>query len=324
MKHANDNLPLALAGILVLSTVTLRVSHANDSPTATASQIPPRTFATPRDAINALRAATTVGNQMGLVELFGSDFYYLVTENPVQDAENAERFGAEMEQSCLQITNQDKSITLEVGVNKCPLPIPLVKVHGGWSFDTAAGKDEIINGRISKDEQDAIAVCRAYVQAQKLHAAADVQGRYAQKFASTEGTQDGLFWRATPGQAPSPFDFQLAASQIGLENVNAAGQPQPYHGYFFKILTRQGPDAPGGEVDYLLHSQLTGGFALVACPEHWGRSGTRTFIVGQAGSVYKKDLGPDSRQIVWQMQAYNPDGSGMLAEEPGIKNVAEP
>ena len=314
---------LAVVAGLGLS-ILLPAGLLADAPAAAPTiQVTQRTFATPENAVDALRAATTAGDKAALAEIFGPDFHSLATGDPVQDAHNAQRFAIEMQQGCQQVSNEDQSITLEVGTNHWPMPIPLVKVDGQWLFDTAAGKDEIINRHIGKDELHAIGVCRAYVLAQKHHAEADAQGRYALTFASTAGTNDGLFWPATPNSAPSPFGPRVAESQIGIEGGHEGPGAQPFHGYYFKILSRQGPDAPGGKMDYVRHHNFTGGFGLVAYPEHWDQSGVMTFIVGPEGKVYQKNLGPATRRIVWKMKEFNPDETWTLVLEKGVEHAAE-
>jgi hypothetical protein len=307
-------------GLSILLPAVLLADAPAADPTIQVSQ---RTFATPENAVDALRAATTAGDRAALAEIFGPDFHSLATGDPVQDAHNARRFAVEMQQGCQQASNTDGSITLEVGTNHWPMPVPLVKVDGQWLFDTAAGKEEIINRHIGKDELHAIGVCRAYVLAQKHHAEADAQGRYALTFASAAGTNDGLFWPTTANSSPSPFGPRVAESQTGNEDGHEAPGARPFHGYYFKILTRQGSDAPGGEMDYARHHKFTGGFALVAYPEHWDQSGVMTFMVGQGGKVYQKNLGPATRRLVRKMKEFNPDATWTLVLEGGVEHAAE-
>jgi hypothetical protein len=309
--------------LTLVPAIFLTSLHADDSNTMQANQTAgQRTFATPDDAINALRSATESGDRAALAEIFGPDFPSLGTGDPVQDQHNARRFAREMEEGCQQASNEDQSITLEVGTNQWPMPIPLVKINGQWQFDTAAGKEEIINRHIGKDELHAIGVCRAYVLAQKQHAAADSKGCYAISFVSTEGTHDGLYWPASLNGGSSPFGPRVAEAQTGYHVNVENGRPQPFHGYYFKILTCQGPDAPGGKMDYVHHGKMTDGFALVAYPENWDESGIMTFIVGPEGKVYQKNLGAETRRLVRKMKAYSPDETWTIVLDDGVATAA--
>ena len=293
-----------------------------------AEAVTERLFATPEEAIKALQTAIEAKDQAALQEIFGAEFQDLKTGDQMQDADNAQRFAAAMAQSCHQVKEGDDKITLEVGTNEWPMPIPLVKADGQWRFDTAAGKEEIINRHIGKDELCAIGVCRAYVTAQRQYANANpVTGaalNYAQKFKSTPGKKDGLYWPAAENETPSPFGPLVAEAHAeGYVSQHGAG-PHPFHGYYFRILTRQGEAAPGGKVDYMSDGGLTGGFALVAYPEHWDQSGIMTFIVNQDGKVYQRNLGKKSSRIAAAMREYNPDSDWTLVTDEGVMSaVAE-
>ena len=302
--------------------VGLATAHADDAAPNTNQVAGERLFASPGDAVTALRTATDAKDQAALTEIFGPDIKGLLTGDPVQDQHNARRFSQEMDQGCQQVSNEDGTITLEVGTNHWPLPIPLVKSGDQWFFDTAAGKDEIINRHVGRDELHAIGVCHAYVEAQKHHAAADPRGCYALFFASHPGTNDGLYWPADVSSPPSPFGPRVAEAQVGPKVQPPAGGPQPFHGYYFKVLTAQGPDAPDGKKCYLHHHHLAYGFALVAFPQHWDQSGVMTFIVNADGRVYQKNLGPETHRLVRKMKAYNPDETWTLVLDQGIVRAA--
>ena len=249
-----------------------------------------------------------------------------MTGDKVQDANNAQRFAAAMAQGCNQVKEGDDTITLEVGTNNWPYPIPLVQTNGQWHFDTAAGKEEIINRHIGKDELHAIGVCRAYVTAQRQYASANpnaaTETTYAQHLKSTPGKKDGLYWAAADNEPASPFGSLVAEAQAEGYVLHAKGTgPHPFHGYYFRILTRQGSAAPGGEKDYLSHGSLTGGFALVAYPEQWDQSGIMTFIVNQDGKVYQQNLGEKTSRIAADLKEYNPDTNWTLVADDGITNV---
>ena len=283
-------------------------------------------FASPDDAVKALQTAAEAKDQAALQTIFGPEFSELLTGDKVQDANNAQRFAAAMAQGCNQVKEGDDKITLEVGTNNWPYPIPLVKADGQWHFDTAAGKEEIINRHIGKDELCAIGVCRTYVIAQRQYASANPATggvvNYAQKFKSTPGKKDGLYWPATEGEAASPFGPLVAEAHAEGYVTHKSAGPHPFHGYYFKILTRQGAAAPGGKTDYLSHGNLTGGFALVAYPEHWDQSGIMTFIVGQDGKVFQQNLGKKTLRIAGAMKEYNPDGEWTLVPDEGVLNAA--
>jgi hypothetical protein len=281
-----------------------------------------RKFASPDEAVKALQAATEARDKTALMEIFGPEVHDLLTGDQVQDANNARQFATIMAQGCAQVKDGEDKITLEVGTNNWPLPIPLVKTDGQWHFDTAAGKEEIINRHIGKDELHAIGVCRAYVEAQKKYASANpgTDGRpdYARKFKSAPGKKDGLYWPSADNEPPSPFGPLVAEAHAeGYVNHQGSG-PHPFHGYYFKILTRQGPAAPGGKMDYLSHGNLTGGFALVAYPEHWDQSGIMTFIVAQDGKVFQQNLGEKTARLAGAMKEYNPDSAWTPVQDEGV------
>jgi hypothetical protein len=189
-----------------------------------------------------------------------------------------------------------------------------------WFFDTAAGKEEIINRHIGKDELHAIGVSRAYVAVQQQYAkmAAGQKGSYALKFKSAPGKKDGLYWPSAENEPASPFGAVVAEAHAeGYTSDKGAG-PHPFHGYFFRILTRQGQAAPGGKMDYLRGGNLVDGFALVAYPEHWDQSGIMTFIVNQDGKVYECNLGLKTTRIAAAMKEYNPDSDWKLVEDEGV------
>jgi hypothetical protein len=200
------------------------------------------------------------------------------------------------------------------------MPIPLVKADGQWYFDTAAGKEEIINRHIGKDELHAIGVCRAYVEAQKKYAGmnTDGGGAYAMKFKSSPGKKDGLYWPAADNEPQSPFGPLVAEAHAEGYGHHSGNGPHPFHGYYFRILTRQGDAAPGGKMNYIVQGKLTGGFALVAYPEHWDQSGIMTLIVNQDGKVYQKNLGEKTLRIAGTMKEYNPDSTWTLDEDTGV------
>ncbi len=206
------------------------------------------------------------------------------------------------------------------------MPIPLVKTDGQWRFDTAAGKEEIINRHIGKDELHAIGVCRAYVTAQRQYASLNPQtggeAKYALKFKSAPGKKDGLYWASAENEPASPFGPLVAEAHAEGYASHKGSGPHPFHGYYFRILTRQGKDAPGGKMNYVSGGHLTGGFALVAYPEHWDQSGIMTFIVNQDGKIYQRNIGEKTSRIAGAMKEYNPDSEWTPVQEEGASAVS--
>jgi len=315
-----------LIGAWGISTAKLHATEQKEAlPRPVAGQ---RFFASPDDAVKALQAATQSKDKPALREIFGPEFDELLTGDQVQDANNARRFAAILAQGCKFVKDGEEKITLEVGTNDWPMPIPLVKVEGQWHFDTPAGKEEIINRHIGKDELHAIGVCRAYVTAQRQYATAGPNaaagGKYARKFKSTPGKRDGLYWPAADGEAASPFGPLVAEAHAEGYGKDKAGGPHAFHGYYLRILTRQGQAAPGGKMNYLTHGNLTEGFALVAYPEHWDQSGIMSFIVNQDEKVFERNLGEETSRIAVAMKEYNPDSKWAVVQDEGpVSAVSE-
>jgi hypothetical protein len=202
----------------------------------------------------------------------------------------------------------DKAVLI-IGNEDWPFPIPLVRKNGSWRFDTAAGRDEILFRRIGRNELNAVQASLAYVDAQHEYAEKGIGGNgvYAQRIVSQPGKKDGLYWPAQSGEDESPLgELAAAASTAGYR---AGQQRAPYHGYYYKILTRQGPNAPGGALDYIARGKMIGGFALVAYPAEYRNSGVMTFLVNHQGDIYEKDLGPNTARIASGMTAFNPDNT---------------
>jgi hypothetical protein len=302
--------------IASLTFLVLPSAHAQapaDAP-APGQQI----FTSPDDAVTALRTAVGSNDKAALDKIFGPEIQSLRTGDKVQDAKNLRRFAMAMADNCQLDKQSDSEYFVEVGTNNWPMPIPLVQTNGQWFFDTPAGKEEAINRHIGKDELAAIGVCRAYVVAQQQFAAMS-GGVYAQKFKSSDGKRDGLYWPA--GENGPKAGFGPLVAEAEAEGYSGGKGPQPFHGYYFKILTRQGHDAPGGKMDYLSDGNLKNGFALVAYPQHWDESGIMTFIVGQDGKVYQKDFGKKTVHLASKIKEYNPDGKWELVQDAGIQGV---
>jgi hypothetical protein len=300
----------------------------------------PRLFANPQDAKDALVDAARAKDRAALDAIFGPENEKLRTGDPVQDAEHLEHFAKHIQEACTLEQVSEGKYTLFIGARHFPFPIPLVKDGDKWRFDTAAGVEEILNRRIGEDELSAIMVCRVYSLAQwefftqSGNHNEDGLAEYAQRFMSTPGKHDGLYWDSGPDEDPSPLGVLVAQARAeGYGAGTAAGAAQvkpakessagaagangqshaPYHGYYFKILTRQGAHAPGGAFSYLINGHMIAGFAMVAYPDKWGNSGVMTFIVNTQGRVYEKNLGPRTAEIAAAMKEYNPDPSWKLA-----------
>ena len=275
-----------------------------------------QTFGTPEEAVNALMTAATNHDTNALHAIFGVEGHKLVSPDPVQAGEDYKMFVERLSQKARLITNSDSAVSLEIGDDGWPFPIPLVKDGGQWHFDTDAGRAEILNRRIGMNELGAIGVCRAYVNAQQEYAGQDRMGdgvlAYAQYLRSTPGTHDGLFWPAQDGEALSPLG-PLVASARGEGYRHTArmlnDKLAPYHGYYFKILTEQGKHAAGGKYNYIINGRMIAGFALVAWPAEWGNTGVMTFIVNQQGRVYQRNLGKKTAKMASAMTAFDPDST---------------
>lgn len=280
-----------------------------------------RTFDSPEAATKALQEATKTGDKAALEDIFGPDKHDLLTGDKVQDQANFEHFSQAMAAGCVQEPEGENRIILGLGTNDWPFPIPLVKTNGQWFFDTDAGREEIIDRHIGRDELYAIGVCRAYVTGQQQYFSRDRDGtgvrKYALKFKSSPGKKDGLYWDST--DEASPFSALVAEAHAeGYDRSPGGSRPHPFHGYFFKILTAQGNAAAGGKSSYLVNGNLTGGFALVAYPVQWGKSGIMTFIVNQDGKVYERNLKEKTSQIAGRMTRYNPDPNWSIVSESGF------
>jgi hypothetical protein len=310
-----------LAGACGILPAQLQAADPTDAQPKPA--VTQRLFASSDEAVKALQTATAAKDKTALREIFGCDADELLTGDEVQDARNAQKFATAMAQGCTPVKDGDDKITLEVGTNNWPMPIPLVKADGQWHFDTAAGEDEIISRHIGKDELHAIGVCRAYVAAQRQYASADAgpDSSYALKFKSTPGKKNGLYWVSGQNEPASPFGPVLAEAQTDGNIYTAGKGPQPFHGYFFRILTRQGPAAAGGKKNYLSNGNMSGGFALVAYPERWDKSGIMTFIVNQDGRVFQQNFGNITDKVAREMKSYNPNSDWTPVQEQGVSGA---
>jgi hypothetical protein len=299
-------------------------AHAQGGAEAAQQQ---QTFASPEEGVAALVDALRKNDRPALESVLGpgsADIIY--SGDPVADRNAKDEFLKEYDAKSTLVPVNDTTRTLEVGQSEWPLPIPLVKRGETWSFDVEAGHDELLNRRIGRNEANAIEASLAFVDAQREYASEDRDGdgilEYAQLFGSTNGRKDGLYWPVQPGETQSPLGpfFADARSEGYFESITQADagtrRPEPYYGYYFLILTAQGPDAPGGAYDYIVDGNMIGGVALVAYPVEYGDSGVMTFIVNHDGDLYQQDLGPQTREIAEAMTEYNPDSTWQPVETP--------
>jgi hypothetical protein len=284
------------------------------------------TFASPAEATNALAAAAKAHDRGRMRQIFGSEATNMMTGDAALDEKHFEDFSRRIAERCEIIQQPNNGATLEIGTDRWPFPIPLVQTNGVWLFDTVAGEEEVINRHIGHDEYHAIGVCRAYAKAQTDYAAEFSGGgtpHYAMRLKSEPGKTDGLYWADTVDGKTSPFTSVVAEASGEGHHWGSGNGAHPFHGYFFKILSRQGSAATGGKMDYVQDGQMTGGFALVAYPINWGESGIMTFVVGKDGIVYQRNLGEKTGRIAARMKDYNPDTEWTVVSDPGITDLKE-
>jgi len=288
---------------------------------AVAAEENAKTFATPEDAVSALAAAVNTTNMTVLRDLFGPSTDEILSPDKVQAESDLTAFAAALNTSQHLTRNSESQYELDTGTNHWPFPIPIRQKAGRWFFDTDAGREELTNRRIGRNELATLQTVRAYVAAQREYASQDRNGddvlEYAQKLRSTPGRKDGLYWEPELDGTISPLGPLAAHAQAeGYEDKpdDDAG-PQPFHGYFFRILTRQGKNAPAGKYNYIINGYLLAGFALVAWPADHGATGVMTFIVNQQGRVYQKDLGPKTDKLSPGITEYDPDSTWRLSSD---------
>ncbi len=307
----------ALAAILVFfgaSICLIGLAYA-------ASAVPRgEAFASKDAAAKALAQAARDHDVAALTKILGPEAKSVISSgDEVADKATGARIAAAYDQMHRFATVSDGHVIIYLGADNWPMPIPLVQRQGKWYFDTAFGKEEILARRIGKNELDAIKVCEAIVQAQQDYASQVQTGedgkQYAQKFLSDADKHNGLFWKAAAGEPSSPLGpLIVSASNEGYRR-GAAGKPTPYHGYIYEMLTAQGQHAPGGAHSYLQDGKMTGGFAVLAYPASYRSSGVMTFMVGQDGVVYQKNLGPNTGKLAPSIKVYDPDPSWQPAEQ---------
>lgn len=283
-----------------------------------------RTFDSAEAGAQALAQAVKARDENALRAIFGQEGSKLLgSGDAVADAQSREKFDKAYDEANKLVPDGDAKAMLVIGKDEWPMPIPLVRQGDRWRFDTQAGADEILKRRIGRNELAAMQVCLTIVDAEREFAARHLDANgipvYATRFASTQGKHDGLYWPTTGSETPSPLGSLLAkAADEGYKEAGAK-QLQPYHGYYYRILTRQGKDAPGGRRDYLLRGKMIGGFAVFAYPARHGASGIMSFLVSDDGQIYAKDLGMRTKSAGAAFAAFNPDQSWKREEIPQNK-----
>jgi hypothetical protein len=297
-----------------LATIALMAAMVFSAALCFAQKGNEKTFASPGDAVLALYNAAKADDSHAADTIFGSSASDILhTGDKVADENMRTEFVKRYDQMHRVVLEPDGSVTLYVGADNWPFPVSIAKNgSGSWYFDTESGKQEILYRRVGRNENDAIEILHSLVDAQRDYMAESHDGdktrHYAAKFISSDGKQDGLYWKTTDNDPPSPIGPLLVSAASEGYNMQQ-GKASPYHGYYYRILTKQGAAAKGGARDYMVNGQLTKGFAFLAYPAEYRNSGVVTFIVNQDGVVYEKDLGADTAKIASSMTEYNPDSS---------------
>jgi hypothetical protein len=313
--HGADLLAAAAVVILVVGCFTLP---------SVAQQAGQKTFSSAEEASNAMFTAAQSNDEKSMLNILGADGKEIVSSgDEAEDAQSRANFAARYQEMHRLVKEPDGTTVLYIGAKNWPTPIPLVNKGGSWYFDTEAGKREILFRRVGRNEMSAIRVCQELVSAQKEYSGQ--HNEYAQKIFSDDGQHDGLYWKATDGEPLSPVGPLVAAAVTESYAKSRDNAPTPYRGYYYHIVTRQGKNAPGGAESYLVNGKMTAGFAFVAYPAEYRSSGVMTFIVGQDGVVYQKDLGKKTDSVAKGLKEYNPNPSWQKAEEqPGAVTGGDP
>ena len=318
ISRSSDRGPLArLIVVAAMACFFLSLASPAFKAAAGESQL---TFKTPEAAAEALVEACRKDDTKSLERILGADGNELLySGDEAQDKASRQVFAQASDEMLKVLKSGPDRMVIQVGKNNWAMPIPIVKVGKSWHFDTAAGMEELLDRRIGHDELDAIQVCRAYVQAQREYVSKDHDAdevlEYAQRIASTPGQADGLYWPGTGEGERSPMGPLAAeAAKEGFAEKTPAGASAPYHGYYYKILTGQGPNAPGGAYSYVINGNMVAGFALLAYPAQYASTGIVTFLVGPNGIVYQKDLGLKTEDVVKNLNVYDPDTTWKKAD----------
>jgi len=305
---------MKLSFVVKMSALISAAAMLLVAPLAEAQKVTQKTFASPAEAVAAMVDAVKSDDAAKLRAILGPGGGKLINSgDAVADEQHRKAFAANYDTANkLRLEGDARAIVL-VGKDEWPMPIPLVKSADGWRFDTRQGSEEILKRRIGKNELAAMEVVRAIVDAQRDYVAKDQDRNglleYATKFVSAPGKRDGLYWEAGSNEPQSPLGPLIAAAAKDGYAQSAMLPLKPYHGYFYRILTRQGKGAPGGAYDYMVRGKMIGGFAVIAYPARYGASGIMTFMVNHDGVVYEKDLGKNTAALAEKMTAFDPDSS---------------
>ena len=308
MMKFKQTMKVIAVGLLM---ATAPMSHAAQPHSVTAQQLAQKSFAAPEEAGKALAEAVRAHDVNALLIVVGpSSRSWLFSGDDVADIDDWQRFLAAYDRkSAISLVGDDRAILL-VGDSDWPFPAPLVRQSGAWVFDAAAGREEILNRRIGSNELGTIQTLLAVVDAQREYAAGDLDGNgvndYAQRFLSSEGKRDGLYWPVEANQPMSPLGPLVG---VAASKKLVGSKPTPYHGYYYRMLTAQGKAAPGGAYNYLVKDKMIGGFAVLAYPAKYGVSGVMSFLVNHDGTVYQKNLGKNTALEASRIKQYSPDSS---------------
>ncbi len=323
MKSVMRGIFFSGVGLCLRVTILLVMTLLPVGSFATPAEPEQQSFSSPDEARQALTAAVKAKDQRAMKAIFGPVLRELEPGDPVEQAAEFDHFARHLQEGVELVKQGEEKVTLAIGTEKWPFPVPIVKKGNSWVFDTEAGREEILSRRIGHNELLAINVCHSYVEAQlEYYTMAEPDGdqlpKYAQHMISAPGRKNGLYWPTAAGAKESPLGQLVAkAKEEGYMQKRNAGEsgPRPFHGYYFRILTQQGSSAPGGKYRYVINGNMVAGHALVAYPARWGVSGVMTFIVNQRGRVYQKNLGPKTAEIARNMKSYNPDQTWKLVVE---------
>lgn len=302
---------LRLVSRIAVASLTCVIAACASTPSGPVIE-PGTAFASPDAAVNATVAAIRADDTTELSKILGVNAREVLSSgDEVADRNNTREFLRKYDEGHRLVTNSDGSVILEVGNDNWPMPFPIVQSADGWRFDTASGLDEVVARRIGRNELNCIQTCLAIADAQADYFKMSPDGQkppaFAKRFISEPGTKNGLFWSASAGETPSPLgDLAASASAEGYA-AGTNAEPRPYHGYHFRMLSAQGPFAPGGRMSYLENGRMVRGFAVIAYPAEYGRSGVMSFMIAKQGVVYERDLGPSTASIARGMTEFNPD-----------------
>jgi hypothetical protein len=283
-----------------------------------AQEVKQKAFGSPEEAMKAFADTVQAGDRKGIMAILGPEGEDIISSgDEVADKNAQEQFVKAYKETVYFVKEKEDRVSIIIGNDNWPFPIPIVKKGEGWVFDTKEGREEVLNRRLGRNELNAIQVCSAYVDAQREYAITDRERdgiiQYAQKVWSDPYRRNGLYWEPGEGEDPSPMG-PFVGQAVGEGYTKKGDKPIPYYGYYFKILKGQGPSAPGGAYSYVINGHMVAGFALVAWPAEYGVSGVMTFVVNQNGIVYEKDLGPKTETFAKAMTLYNPDRTWRRAQ----------